>query len=59
MKGRSQMQLGKNWILWKQIMQTVLLRLSLSENLEKPLMSLYAKLLDEETKQLDEYECEF
>ncbi len=53
------MQLGKNWILWKQIMQTVLLRLSLSENLEKPLMSLYAKLLDEETKQLDEYECEF
>ncbi len=35
------MQGGKNWILPKEIMQTVLLELSLTGNLEKLLMSLY------------------
>jgi hypothetical protein len=32
---------GKNWILPKEINQTVLLRLSLARDLEKPLMSLH------------------
>jgi hypothetical protein len=43
MNGRSQMQGGKNWILPKEINATgsVLLRLSLAGNLEKPLTSLY------------------
>ncbi len=35
------MQGGKNWILPKEINQTVLLRLSLAGDLEKPLMSLH------------------
>jgi hypothetical protein len=38
---RPQMQGGKNWILPKEINQTVLLRLSLAGDLEKPLMSLH------------------
>jgi hypothetical protein len=45
MSGRSQMQGTRNSILPEETnarqMQTVLLRLSLGGNLEKPLMSLY------------------
>jgi hypothetical protein len=44
MNGRSPMHGGKNWILPKEERdkcKPVLLRLSLSGNLEKPLMSLY------------------